>query len=359
MGSFDFSVMLKRKWLALILTVACVGGLGVVAQVGSGKVEKLATRLKQALKLYPDADLDGDGKLTVDEGLVYLKKHPELRGQFIEMSKVSGESRFKVASYGVNELGPRVFVCGHSYMVFAAGMLPELSRLAEVPYRNAGQQMKGGSQVIQHWDLPNGKNEAKRSLQLGKVDVLLLSPNAILPDVGIENFTKLGLAKNADLRVLVQASWVPRDGSKGAKFKNAQRDGVTVEELQAMRRLQHEGWLKKLQENIGELNARYGNGREVIQVVRVCDAVYALREKIARGEAPGLSKQSELFKDDHGHPSAPLAWLVSYCHFAAIHQRSPVGLAVPEGLKSMSRAEELNRLLQELAWQAVGGVAKL
>jgi hypothetical protein len=45
--------------------------------------------------------------------------------------------------------------------------------------------------------------------------------------------------------------------------------------------------------------------------------------------------------------------LVTYCHFAAIYQRSPVGLPVPAALKDAPQAAELNALLQELAWEAV------
>jgi hypothetical protein len=85
----------------------------------------------------------------------------------------------------------------------------------------------------------------------------------------------------------------------------------------------------------------------------VSDAVFALREKVAEGRAPGLTKQTDLFRDDLGHPHPPLAMLVTYCHFAAIYGRSPVGLPVPDALKGLPHAAELNRLLQQIAWDAV------
>jgi hypothetical protein len=77
------------------------------------------------------------------------------------------------------------------------------------------------------------------------------------------------------------------------------------------------------------------------------------RERVADGKAPGISKQSELFRDDLGHPNAAIAILVTYCHFVAIHHRSPVGLPVPAELKDQPQAEALNHLLQLLAWNAV------
>jgi hypothetical protein len=85
----------------------------------------------------------------------------------------------------------------------------------------------------------------------------------------------------------------------------------------------------------------------------VSDAAFALRKRIAEGKAPGLTQQSEMFRDDHGHPADPMALLVTYCHFAAIYQRSPVGMAVPSLLKDRPQAEELNRMLQGIAWVAM------
>jgi hypothetical protein len=63
-----------------------------------------------------------------------------------------------------------------------------------------------------------------------------------------------------------------------------------------------------------------------------------------------------LFADPIGHGTAPLAALVAYCHFAVIYHRSPVGLPVPGILKNANHPEwnaDLNRLLQEVAWEAV------
>jgi hypothetical protein len=45
--------------------------------------------------------------------------------------------------------------------------------------------------------------------------------------------------------------------------------------------------------------------------------------------------------------------LCAYCHFATIYRRSPVGLPLPAHLAQAPEAEKLNRLLQEIAWQAV------
>jgi hypothetical protein len=247
--------------------------------------------------------------------------------------------------------GPRVFVCGHSFMIFTAQLLPPLAQAAHLPYVSAGSQMLGGSRVIQHWDLPDERNPAKTALRNGRVDVLTLSPHVLLPDPGIDPFAKLGLAANPRLRVLVQASWPARDGVKDRAFHNVQRNASTVASLRRMQEAHRKLWLDKLEAQVRALNQALG--RDAVFIIPVSDAVFALRERIAEGKAPGLTEQTDLFLDDLGHPQLPLAELVTYCHFAAIYQRSPVGLPVPEKLQGHAQAPELNRLLQQLAWDAV------
>ncbi|MCF7786572.1 MAG: hypothetical protein K9N47_10650 [Prosthecobacter sp.] len=71
-----------------------------------------------------------------------------------------------------------------------------------------------------------------------------------------------------------------------------------------------------------------------------------------------MKTQAELFRDTWGHGLAPLQILSSYCHFAVIYRRSPVGLPVPtafKALKDMSDEDKtkLNKLLQEIAWDTV------
>ena len=245
----------------------------------------------------------------------------------------------------------RVFVCAHSFMIFTAKLLPPIAQAAGVQHINAGQQMIGGSRVIQHWNLPDEQNKAKTALRRSEVDVLMLSPHAQLPDEGIDNFTRLALEKNPKLRVLVQASWPAFDGYDARSFSIEKRNQATVESLNEMKVQHRTRWLENL-----ELQARTLNdavGRKSVFIVPVSDAVFALRERLATGKAPGLERQTDLFRDPLGHPQPALAALVAYCHFAAIYQRSPVGLPVPIELKVLPQAEELNRVLQQLAWNAV------
>lgn len=98
-------------------------------------------------------------------------------------------------------------------------------------------------------------------------------------------------------------------------------------------------------------------------VVPVGQAVLALRELIIQGKAPGIAKQSDLFTDAIGHPRDHIKALATYCHYAVIYGRSPIGLPMPAAIARLPEGEKLNTLLQKLAWDAVtqhplSGVAK-
>ena len=245
--------------------------------------------------------------------------------------------------------GQRVFVAGHSFHIFVAAPLAEFAKDAGITeHRTAGTQMIGGSRTLQHWNLPDDKNKAKAALRAGDVDVLTLSPHLLIPDEGIDNFTKLGLEKNPKLRVLVQGSWLAFDGVANPKtFTTAQHNQTPLAQIRAGQM----EWDKKISAQIRALNQAIGH--DAVFVVPAGTAVLALREHIAAGTAPGLKQQTDLFTDPIGHATPPLQAIVTYCNFAAIYRRSPVGLPVPTALKNLPQAAALTPLLQKLAWDAL------
>jgi hypothetical protein len=248
--------------------------------------------------------------------------------------------------------GQRVFTCGHSFHVWVPAIVADLCKKANIPgHVQLGVSSIGGSRVIQHWNIAEDKNQAKKALETGKVDVLTLSP-IFLPDPGIENFTRLALEHNKDIRILVQPIWLRWDIYEPTtkRPKKVDHDAITGAEL----RKRHEPYFQVMNEYIRELNGKLG--KTVLYVVPAAQAIIALREKIIAGQAPGLKTQEDLFSDELGHGKPPLQALVGYCNFAVMYRRSPVGLPVPEILKRAKLGDQegnLNRLLQELAWEAV------
>jgi hypothetical protein len=248
--------------------------------------------------------------------------------------------------------GQRVFTCGHSFHVFVPDIVNDLAKKAETTgHKQVGLSSIGGSRVIQHWDVPEEKNKAKEQLKTGKVDVLTLSP-IFLPDDGIEKFTNLAFEHNKDIRICLQPVWLPWDtyALNGKQPEKVDHNAITIEEL----RKRHAPYFKSIDEFVEAQNKRLG--KTVLYVVPAPHAILALRETIIDGKAPGLKVQEDLFTDPLGHGTAPLRVLVGYCNFAVIYWRTPVGLPVPAALKQAKlgdNEEKLNRLLQELAWDAV------
>ena len=248
--------------------------------------------------------------------------------------------------------GLRVFTCGHSFHVWVVPMLAELAAAAGIKdHVIAGKSSIGGSTVMKHWNVPDEKNLAKQALRDGKVDVLTLSP-IWLPDEGIDNFAKLAFAHNPNIRITVQEYWLPNDEYHPVypldTRKKVDHNATTIPALQkAQDQYDHD-----VDDYARAINAKLG--KPALVTVPVGQAVVRLREKVIAGTCPGIKQQTELFRDNWGHPQPPIQALAAYCHFAVIYQRSPVGLPMPAALKKNPAWDnKLNRLLQELAWDTV------
>lgn len=248
--------------------------------------------------------------------------------------------------------GLKVFTCGHSFHVWVVPMLTELAKNAGIKgHEVTGVSSIGGSTVLKHWEVPDEKNIAKPALRAGKADVLTLAP-IWLPDVGIENFATLAVQGNPNIRITVQEYWLPNDEYVPVyplqTRKKVDHNATTIPELRkAQAHYDHD-----IEEHVKALNQKLG--KEAIFIVPVGRAVVELRERIIGGKVPGVASQAELFTDSWGHPKEVIKALSAYCHFAMIYKRSPVGLPIPLVLaKNPAFNDELNRLLQELAWEAV------
>lgn len=251
--------------------------------------------------------------------------------------------------------GLRIATCGHSFHVFTYRQVEEMALAAGLKHELAGLSSIGGSTVLKHWAVPEEKSAVKQVLKAGKADVLTLSP-IWLPDEAIEQFVKLGIEHNPALRITVQEYWMPND------------EYEPVYPLQTRKKVDHNAtdivklrdatlrYAKDIEDLVRGINQRLGN--DAVLIVPVGMAAVTLREKILKGEAPGLKQQGDLFRDTWGHAQPPLQILSSYCHYAVIYRKSPVGLPIPstfKPLKDMSDDDKakLNTLLQQIAWDTV------
>jgi len=264
--------------------------------------------------------------------------------------------------------GQRIYASHHSYFLPIPPILTEIAAAGGYPDQVfVGTDYIGGSKSTDHWNIPDATNKAKAALLSRQTDVLILTP-VYLPDDGIENFAKLGLEHNPQIRVTVMEFWLPFDAYNPTiydahyqpipgeppltpKPASVDHNAATPAELRKM----HEYYFQTMDAHIEQWNKQLG--KQVIYVVPMGQAVLALREKILVGQAPGVASQASLFLDDLGHPGPVMQALEAYCHYAVIYRKSPIGLPVPTVLKTSStppsQLEALNLLLQQLAWDAV------
>lgn len=245
--------------------------------------------------------------------------------------------------------GLRAFTCAHSFHGFVTLLLAEIAKSAGIEnHVQLGKSGIGGSRVIQHWEVPDEQNLAKRFLHEGKVDVLTLSP-IWLPDPGIEKFGKFAASHNPAIRIFVQEFWLPNDVYDPVyPLKTREivdHNAAKIPELKKQQDL----YCREMLQHLEGLNSKFG--KQVFFLVPVGHAVIALRKKILAKESPGLDSQAALFRDNWGHPNEPVRLLAAYCFYACIYQRSPVGL--PPIKTEGTWDPKLIRLLQELAWDAV------
>jgi hypothetical protein len=247
--------------------------------------------------------------------------------------------------------GLRVFTCGHSFHYWVADNLKDIATSAGISnHQVVGVSFIGGSTAIQHWNVQDEKNEAKKALRAGNVDVLTLSCMTH-PDEGISKFAKLAVEHNPNVRITLQELWLPEDHFP---FDYSHRVRKLVDEFNGSTMADliktHQAYFKEMEDYVTSLNAEIG--KQAVFIVPDAQATLALRGRIMAGTAPGLTKQSDLFTDAWGHPAPPLMALSTYCHFAVIYRRRPVGLPLPKILASHPDPK-LNHMLQELAWDAV------
>jgi hypothetical protein len=251
--------------------------------------------------------------------------------------------------------GRRVFYASHSLMWYVPTPLGEMAEAAGIKdHKLVGVQKIGASKTLQHWNLPEERNTARQALKKGDVDVFVMSPIQF-PDDGIDNFVKLGLENNPNMRFVVQISWGGgdidnQDFPKGA-FDKVDRN-KTPEQLKKL----YERNVRAAEAQADDINKKVG--KKVVFLVPSAQALVTLRTKIYNKEMPGLSSQAELFRDPISHPAPPLEALNTYLHYAVIYGRTPVGLPVPGLLKNAKKEgwdDKFNRTLQEIAWETVTG----
>ncbi len=153
------------------------------------------------------------------------------------------------------------------------------------------------------------------------------------------------------MRLLIQASWIPGEQSLPVAqperdrwlADNSLRDSTPVEALWPA----INDFRSRIEAQVDQLNREHG--KNAVTIVPVGNAVLRLREIVETGSFPGISRQSQLFRDATGHGLGHVRALTAYCNFAAIYGMNPLGL----DLDLPNVTPEQHAILQLLAWDTV------
>jgi len=251
--------------------------------------------------------------------------------------------------------GLHMFYASHSLMWDDPEPFGELAKAYGIKDQKIEIQRMGFARTQQFWDQPEGQSQAKQALKTGTVDVFVMSPMD-MPDDGVDGFVKLGLLNNPHMRFYVQNNWAGfnQDGQKARQSimsgKPVNWDATTEEQLKTL----NTECEKAFEAQVNKINELVGH--PVLYIIPTSQANSTLRARIIRKEFPGLDKQSQLFMDFIGHPTAPLITLNTYIHFATLYGQSPVGLPMPSVLKKANHPQwddAFNLALEKLAWETV------
>ena len=176
-------------------------------------------------------------------------------------------------------------------------------------------------------------------MEKGEVDVCLTVDRNWAAEPPLDKWAAVGFAHNPNFRLYQQARFLTENPEE--------RDNSKIADVQAAL----DKTRKRLEDRVDAINKEIG--KPVVFIVPVGDAIVKLREMVVDGKFPGLTKQSELFiagsrGSIHAEKHANL--LTAYCNYAAIYQKSPVGLKLE---MKEDITDEQHAILQKLAWETV------
>ncbi len=309
-------------------------------------------------KFLPVKSLSGDGSMPMKNPWKSKLVLAPLFAACLALASVSFAAEPPATQPAKSDQAPagqRMFYASHSLMWDDPAPFGEFAEAYGIKDQKIEIQRMGFSRTQQFWDQPEAQSQAKQALKTGNVDVFVMSPMD-MPDDGVEGFVKLGLLNNPHMRFFIQNNWAGfnQDGQKARQSlmsgNRVNWDATTEEQLKTL----NTECEKAFEAQVNKINELVGH--PVLFIIPTSQANSAIRARIIRNEFPGLDKQSQLFVDFIGHPTAPLITLNTYLHFATIYGKSPVGLPMPAVLKKANNPkwdDNFNKALQELAWKTV------
>jgi hypothetical protein len=353
--------------------------------------QKLARWLKQ----YPQADANGDGRLTLQEANAYRKK---MRNRAIVQRGVPTQfkvdpgwdaDRFpdhavcyrspqEIKAIYAQTLGPntkpiasypkpklpalRIVGTGHSFMAPGYKTFPVICRAAgfEQPlYTHTGGGITGSARY--KWEQENGifqfdgnpKPKLLASIANAEWDAMMWGPYYNDRPAYYACWIDFCLKYHPHMKFYLSDAWPQLGQLKQFPKSEAELDAQTFVRLGKERNT-------VTAQMIATLNKKYPNK---VFIMPTSDAMVLAAQHYFRGELPGIEgisravggKKRSLWRDRLGHLGPGFDRLEGYVFYATIYRRSPELIKGDIRLAGTSDFpnRELDRIFRRIAWQAV------
>ncbi|MBG87364.1 MAG: hypothetical protein CMO80_10745 [Verrucomicrobiales bacterium] len=353
-------------------------------------------QLANWLKRFPKADLNGDGKLTVEEASKFRKQFQRDRrpgggrGVVRNFKVDEGWKKDRFPEHAVSYKSPeeikaiyakkvgeeravrsfdkptdgaiRVVGTGHSFMAPGYKTLPLIAKAAgmEQPlYTHTGGGMTGSTRY--KWEQENGifqfdgrpTPKLLASISNAKWEAMMWGPYFNDKPEYYTCWVEFCLKYNPDMKFYLSDAWPQlhqlKEIPKSEEF-------FTEEVMDRLGRERSAEYTKLIE----LLNGKYG---ERVFIMPTSDAMVLAAKHYLRGELPGIEglhksvgkKERSLWRDTLGHLGPGFDQLEGYVFYATLYGRSPELIREPVAFREKGDfpGPELDRIFRKIAWQAV------
>ena len=385
--------MIRPLCAGLILLSLLVSPPGLYAAAS-------AKQLDAWLKRFPEADLNGDGKLTLDEARQYQQSRRNRRGDTDAKRESRGaprtfavdpgwdEPRFpdhavayksptEIRAIYARQVGEkkavvsfqpradgalRIVGTGHSFMAPGYRTFPLIARAAgmEQPlYTHTGGGITGSTRY--KWEQENGifQFDSKpvpkllASIANAQWDAMMWGPYFNDRPQYYSCWIDFCRQYNPDMKFFLSDAWPQlyqlEEIPKSEEF-------FTAKIFERLGRERVAGYAQL----VAGLRAKYG---KAIFIMPTSDAMVLAAKHQLRGELPGIEgihrvvggKERSLWRDQLGHLGPGFDRLEGYVFYATIYGRSPELIKDPIAFRDEGDfpSPALDRIFRKIAWQAV------
>ena len=370
--------MMNRYLLTLGLLVGFFG----TEPLWSQKTSENDSRLKKALKDYPEADLNKDGILTREEAVSFIRSLRDRSGsdnsdKAIEVpeDELARDDLEDFEPENPADGGVKMLFIGHSLVAPVESYLrKQVASKTRLKGYESRLQYSGGKSgaPLRHWNYTGRRQKTRPALMTGKWGYMAMGMYYYWAEVeDISRWIDFALKYNPSMKFYLQDGWPAADGglanygrgdsrelkvlreTAGEIWKDVEKDdrGGNVLRFRAFEKT-IAGLDKGMDAKLTALRKKYP-GR--VFSIRSSHAMLELWRLLEDKKLPVIDRDLAAGKKDRGqalyadllHSGSAVILLECYLYLAAVHKLDP------RKLPALGEVAEvkLDKVLRELAWK--------